>query len=144
MTKGQTLNVLGEQVTLLAAGADTGGTMTAIEVAADPGSGPPPHTHVFAEFFYVLDGTLTVEVDGERHEISSGEVAAVPGGAVHTYRNESTETARFLAVLHPAGLERFFAEIGVPLDAPAPDGPPDIAYITDVARRHGIEFVVPA
>ena len=140
MNIGQTLNVLGDQVTLLAAGPDTGGTMTAVAVVAGPGSGPPPHTHVYAEIFYVLDGSLTVEIDGERRTIGAGELAAVPGGAVHTYRNDSDEPARFLAVLHPAGHEQFFAELGVPLDAPAPAGPPDVEHVISVARRHGIEF----
>jgi quercetin dioxygenase-like cupin family protein len=140
MDTGQTLNVLGDQVTLLAAGRDTEGTMTAVEVVAGPGSGPPAHTHVYAELFYVLDGTLTVEVDGEPRRVGTGELAAVPGGAVHTYRNDETEPARFLAVLHPAGHEQFFAELGVPAGAPAPTGPPDVEHVIRVARRHGIEF----
>jgi quercetin dioxygenase-like cupin family protein len=144
MNTGDTLNVLGDQVTLLAAGRDTGGTMTAVQVVAGPGSGPPPHTHVYAEIFYVLDGTLTVEVDGEAWPVRAGELAAVPGGAVHTYRNEAGERARFLAVLHPAGHEHFFAELGVPLDAPAPAGPPDVAHVMSVAARHGIEFAIRA
>jgi quercetin dioxygenase-like cupin family protein len=136
----QTLNVLGDQVTLLAAGCDTGGTMTAVEVVTGPGSGPPPHTHVYSELFYVLDGTLTVEIDGEQRSVAAGELAAVPGGAVHTYRNAGTEPTRFLAVLHPAGHEQFFAELGVPVGSPAPAGPPDIEHVVRVARRHGIEF----
>src|SRR5512132_4307479 len=105
----ETLNVLGEEVTLLATGAQTGGTMTAVEVLVRPGSGPPPHTHVHSELLYVLNGELEVEVDGARQTVNAGELAAVPGGAAHTYRNTSSEPARFLAVLHPAGHEHFFA-----------------------------------
>jgi len=144
MHAGQTLNVLGDAVTLLATGAQTGGTMTAVEVLARPGSGPPPHTHVYAELFYVLEGELEIELEGTSRVVNAGELAAVPGGAVHTYRNTSAEPVNFLAVLHPAGHERFFAEIGVPLDAPTPDGPLDVERVMRIARRHGIEFVVPA
>jgi len=144
MKTQDTLMVLGDQVTLLAAGAETGGTMTAIEVVAGPGSGPPPHTHVYAEVFYVLDGELEVERDGERRTLRAGELAAIAGGVVHTYRNAGSEPARFLAVLHPAGHERFFAELGVPVDSPPPAGPPDVNRIVRIARHHGIEFVVPA
>jgi quercetin dioxygenase-like cupin family protein len=144
MEVGQTLDVLGDEVTLLAAGTETGGTMTALEVLAGPGSGPPPHTHVYAELFFVLEGELELLVEGVPRILAAGELGAVPGGAVHTYRNASDAPTRFLAVLHPAGHERFFAELGVPLDAPAPVGPPDVEQVTRVARRHGIEFVVPA
>ena len=94
MQTGETLNVLGEDVTLLAAGAETGGTMTAVEVLVRPGSGPPPHTHVASELLYVLDGELEVELDGGRQTVDAGQVAAVPGGAVHTYRNASIAPAR--------------------------------------------------
>jgi quercetin dioxygenase-like cupin family protein len=144
MQIGDTLDVLGDEVTLLAAGPQTGGTMTAMEVLAHPDSGPPPHTHVYAELFYVLEGEIEVVLDGERRVVRAGEVAGVPGGVVHTYRNASTDPARFLAVLHPAGHERFLAEIGVPVDAPAPEGPPDVERVMRIAHRHGIEFVVPA
>jgi quercetin dioxygenase-like cupin family protein len=144
MQTGEKLNVLGDEITLLAAGPQTGGTMTAIEVLARPDSGPPPHTHVYSELFYVLEGELEIELDGARRTVGAGDVAAVPGGSVHTYRNASALPVRFLAVLHPAGHERFLAEIGVPVDAPAPDGPPDVDHVMRVARRHGIEFVVPA
>jgi quercetin dioxygenase-like cupin family protein len=144
MKTGDTLVVLGDEVTVKATGAETGGTMTAIEVVARPGSGPPPHTHVYAEVFYVLDGELEVEVDGERRCIRAGELAAVAGGALHTYRNGSDRPTRFLAVLHPAGHERFFAELGVPVGAPAPAGPPDVERVVEIARRHGIQFAIPA
>jgi quercetin dioxygenase-like cupin family protein len=144
MQTGQTLDVLGDDVTLLAGRQETGGTMTAVEVLARPGSGPPPHTHVYSELFYVLEGELEVELDGVRRTVGAGELAAVPGAAVHTYRNASTQPVRFLGVLHPAGHERFFAEIGVPVDGPTPDGPPDLERVMRIARHHGVEFVVPA
>lgn len=144
MQIGETLNVLGDQVTLLAAGPQTGGTMTAVEVLTGPGSGPPPHTHVASELFYVLDGELEVELEGVRRAVRTGELATVPGGAVHTYRNVSGDPVRFLAVIHPAGHERFLAEIGTPVDAQAPDGPPDVERVMRIARRHGVEFVVSA
>ncbi len=144
MKVGQTLNVLGDEVTLLAAGEETGGTMTALEVLAGPGSGPPPHTHVYAELFFVLDGELELLVEGERCTLTPGGLGAVPGGTVHTYRNASESPTRFLAILHPAGHERFLAELGVAPGASATAGPPDLEQVTLVARRHGVEFVVPA
>ncbi|MGB9634601.1 MAG: hypothetical protein ACPL8I_14780 [Chloroflexaceae bacterium] len=46
----------------------------------------------------------------------------------HTYKNVGATPGRFIAVLSPAGMERFFREIGRPLDdprnPPVPAGPP--------------------
>jgi mannose-6-phosphate isomerase-like protein (cupin superfamily) len=45
--------------------AATGGTFSAIVVELKPGEGPPPHLHRDREeFFYVLDGTYRMMVDG--------------------------------------------------------------------------------
>lgn len=131
---GQTLEVLGDRVTLKAAAPDTGGTMTVLDVVAPPGSGPPPHTHMQAEVFLVTEGTLEVLRDGGTHRLAAGDVLAVPCGTTHTYRNASGENARFLAVLHPAGHERFLAELA------ALGGPPEPQQILDVASRHGVRF----
>ena len=57
-------------------------------------------------------------------------------------RNASSQPVRFLAVLQPAGYERFFAELGVPVDSPR-EQLPDIERVIEVARRHGVEFVGP-
>jgi quercetin dioxygenase-like cupin family protein len=137
---GDTLDVLGDQVTLKATGPQTGGMLTALEVVARPGSGPPPHTHMHAELFAVLDGVLDVERDGVVSRLRAGDAAAVPCGVVHTYRNTSSADARFLAVLHPAGHERFLAELA--RDGRGPDGP-DPARIAEIGRRHGVTFPAP-
>lgn len=131
---GETLDVLGDRVTLKAAGPDTGGTLTVLEVVAPPGSGPPPHTHVQAEVFLVTAGRLEVLRDGEVHRLGAGDVLAVPCGTIHTYRNRSDRDARFVAVLHPAGHERFLAELASLAGPPAPQ------QVAEIAHRHGVRF----
>ena len=51
------LNVVGEQLTVLASGAQTGGYEIFRQVGPE-GSGPPPHTHPWDESFYVVRGEI--------------------------------------------------------------------------------------
>src|SRR5215472_18568793 len=46
------LNVVGEKVTVLASGAQTGGYEIFLQVGPE-GSGPPPHNHPWDKSFYV-------------------------------------------------------------------------------------------
>jgi quercetin dioxygenase-like cupin family protein len=49
------LNIVGEQVTVLASGAQTGSYEVFRQVGPE-GSGPPPHSHPWDEAFYVIGG----------------------------------------------------------------------------------------
>jgi mannose-6-phosphate isomerase-like protein (cupin superfamily) len=65
---------------------------TEIEPLAE---GPPPHIHsTFDEVFEVVNGRLTVWVDGEIKEIGPGEKLTVPKGTPHKPYNQTTETIR--------------------------------------------------
>ena len=66
-------------------------------------SGPGPHYHCeHHDSFYVLEGTLVFELDGERVEVGAGSFVAVPPGVVHTFRNEGPGRARFLNIHAPS------------------------------------------
>jgi quercetin dioxygenase-like cupin family protein len=67
-------------------------------------SGPDPHVHRrHSDAFYVLDGELTFELgpDREVKRGGPGTVVIAPPNVVHTFRNESPATARFLNVHAP-------------------------------------------
>ena len=72
-------------------------------------AGPPLHKHAFDEAFYVLEGELTVLVDGRLGSVGAGELAFAPGGVPHTLANRGSEPVRFLIVCTPAGFEREMA-----------------------------------
>ena len=56
---------------------------------------PPPHVHRSqVEEYEVLEGTFEVVVGGEWRTLAPGDVAAVPVGALHTFRNRSGATVR--------------------------------------------------
>jgi hypothetical protein len=67
-----------------------------------------------------------------------------PKGVPHTYVVRSP-TARLLILAMPAGLDRFFRDVGEPAAAVALPEPaaPDVARVAEVAARHGIELVGP-
>jgi mannose-6-phosphate isomerase-like protein (cupin superfamily) len=97
----------------------TDGAALVMEVTVAPGGGPPPlHTHPASEFFWTLEGELTYfRDDGPLGltEITGGPGTGmfIPGGVAHTYRNFSSEPARYIAVLSPGRqMEEFLIEAG--------------------------------
>jgi hypothetical protein len=59
------LNVVGEQITVLASGSQTGG-YEIFRQAGPEGSGPPPHCHPWDESFYVVKGDIAFGVGDNR------------------------------------------------------------------------------
>ena len=75
----------------------TGGTFSAIVGELKPGEGPPPHLHRDREeYFYVLEGTYSLAVDGKESTIGPGTLVFVPRGTVHTFKNISATTGKLL------------------------------------------------
>lgn len=81
-----------------------------------PGQEPPMHVHEREdEVFHVLDGRLTIWVDGAEHAAGSGACAFLPRGLPHTFAVDS-ESVRMLVICTPGGFEGMFAEIPAPVD----------------------------
>lgn len=110
---GETLSGLGVTMTYKTVGAQSGGQFLALEYVAPPKfSGPPPHWHkITTEIFYVLDGMLTLIVDGEATTVGPGGYAFVPPGVVHTFANQSDAPSSYFLLASPAGLEKYFVEL---------------------------------
>lgn len=105
----------GDQIRFILTGAQTGGAFFLAEVLVPPGGGPPPHIHEREdETFYLLQGTLTVQVGDQTLAVSQGDCAHLPRGIVHSFRNTGKENARILATATPAGIENFFVEAFYP------------------------------
>ena len=79
-----------------------GDDLTVIEECVPAGGCETRHRHAAArQFFYVLSGEATLEVEGVVHRLARGEGLHVPPGAAHQLRNESTDALRFLVVSSP-------------------------------------------
>ncbi len=84
---GETYNVIGELLTLKVTNAQTDGMFTVIELLAQPGGGPPLHTHPSAESFTILEGEFQFTgLDcGQPYSFRAGpgDTVYIPGGAPH-------------------------------------------------------------
>jgi mannose-6-phosphate isomerase-like protein (cupin superfamily) len=79
-----------------------GDDLSVIEERMPPGTAEVRHRHVRArQFFYVLEGELTLELEGVIHQLSQGQGLQVPPGAAHQARNNSGADVRFVAVSAP-------------------------------------------
>jgi transcriptional regulator with XRE-family HTH domain len=74
--------------------------------AATAGAGDPPiHEPGSRETAVVLDGALTLVVDGERHELHEGDTVTFDADLAHHFENDGPHPTRFMAVVS-AGLRR--------------------------------------
>jgi quercetin dioxygenase-like cupin family protein/catechol 2,3-dioxygenase-like lactoylglutathione lyase family enzyme len=139
----------GDRITFLITGAETGGAFFMAEVSVPPGGGVPPHVHSREdESFHLLEGTLTIQVGGKTLIASPGDFVHLPRRVVHSFRNTGNVDAKFLLVVSPAGLEKFFEEAFYPaVDrsvAPPPVTGALFARLHAAASQHGLELLPPA
>ena len=76
-----------------------------------PGGTVGRHTHFGEEIGYVIEGVLTVEINGASKEVKAGEAFAIPAGVPHNATNASPGPAAILAT--------YIVEKGKPLATPA-------------------------
>jgi quercetin dioxygenase-like cupin family protein len=142
--EGKSYWVVGDRYTFLTTGEDTGGAYALMHAVVPPQSGPPPHIHRREdEVFYVLEGELTFQVDGRTIPASAGAVVTLARGSLHTFRNTGPTTARMLILVNPAGLEKYFAEVGQEASDGSAPAPPDIEKLLAVAPKYGLEIHAP-
>lgn len=146
--EGEAFWLLGMLQTIRIGRADTGGAYGMVEIVVPPGVGSPWHVHPEEdEWFYVLDGALTVYVAETRLSLPAGSFAFGPKGVPHTFFADSTGIARALVGFQPMQFEGFLREVGEPAPErvlpPAPSEPPDLTRIARIAARNGFEVLGP-
>jgi mannose-6-phosphate isomerase-like protein (cupin superfamily) len=142
--EGETLWVLGVFTTLKAQSND----VSFYEGIVPPEAGPPPNVHYQQdEACYVLEGTFSFLSGDETIDTGPGSFVWIPRGTVHTFKNIGESTGKLLfSSTFPGSHERFFREVGVPVDDIAtfepPEGPPDMEKVLASAKRNDIHFVL--
>jgi mannose-6-phosphate isomerase-like protein (cupin superfamily) len=79
---------------------DSGSTHCSINYIRTPaGSGSPAgmHTHVVDQIFYILDGTMSLEIEGTRYEAGPGTLVVFPAGVPHRNWNAGSQATVHLA-----------------------------------------------
>jgi mannose-6-phosphate isomerase-like protein (cupin superfamily) len=150
---GKAILVVGDVNVIKVSGEDTDDAYTVWVNIVAPGNGPPPHVHHREhEDFFVLDGEFEIVREGQEPlRASTGDFVHTPKGVMHTYRNIGSSEGRLLALAVPAGIERFFAEVGELVDGatrprPLSGEPPreEIERLARAAEKYGIELRLPA
>jgi quercetin dioxygenase-like cupin family protein len=78
-----------------------------------PGVATPRHTHPGEEVAYILEGQVTIEVEGKPPmTLKAGDVFFVPAGTVHMAKNSGAAPAKIVST--------YIVEKGKPLATPAP------------------------
>lgn len=77
--------------------------LSAIQERMPPGSAERLHVHHQArQLFYVLDGTLSIDIGDEAFQLAAGDSLEIAPGAAHRVRNTATSDASFLVVSSPS------------------------------------------
>jgi quercetin dioxygenase-like cupin family protein len=124
----------------LVEGEASGGTIAIFEFDVPAGAKVPiAHSHdAYDETIYGLEGVLTWTVEGTPTEVGPGEALFVPRGVVHRFDNTTDVDATALAIVNPGILgPGYFRDLAALVEAAA-GGPPDLAEIAAVMRRHGL------
>jgi quercetin dioxygenase-like cupin family protein len=114
-TNTRHIGLVGDTYTITVAGEDTNGRFCVIDMHVPPGGGPGPHRHDFEETFIVLEGAMEFTFRGEKSTALAGDTINIPSNAPHQFHNASSEAVRMICICSPAGNDKFFLEVGVPV-----------------------------
>ena len=97
---------------VLLSGHQTNGDLAIFEDIVEAGVGPPRHIHHHQdETFMFLEGEFIAEVDGKMYEFEPGDLAFIPKGTVHAFKNVGSTKGRLRYVFSPAAsIEAMFRE----------------------------------
>ena len=86
---------------------ETGGVFLMFEDQLDVGKVTPLHQHPDAdETFYLLEGEILLDIDGEQRKLHAGGVVVLPRGVPHAFK--VTTATRMLCVQTPGSGEAFY------------------------------------
>jgi quercetin dioxygenase-like cupin family protein len=125
------------EVLIKATAADTANSCFLAETKIHPGfPGPPLHRHEkLHDMFYVLEGTLTMQLGDDTRPLQPGTFVCVPPGVPHTFRNDSEAPVRFLNFNTPGGWENYMRDLG----RAAKEAPLTQQRIGEIASRYDFE-----
>ena len=98
------LAAVDERVTHALLDHDSGATTCSVNcIKTPPGDGSPAgmHTHVVDQLFYILDGTMSLEIEGQPYTAGPGTLVVFPAGVPHRNWNGGAEPTIHLAFNTP-------------------------------------------
>ena len=132
------LNIVGEKITILASGAQTGSYEIFLQTGPEY-SGPPPHNHPWDESFYVIKGEVAFGIDDKETTAVPGTLVHLPAGTTHWFRF-GKDGGEMISMTSREGASHMFTD----LDREISPEKPDLGKLVEVGRRHGLAVVPPA
>ncbi|HZT08508.1 MAG TPA: cupin domain-containing protein [Chloroflexota bacterium] len=142
----ETIRVGPIDIRFLLTGEDTNGSVSVFEMTVPAGQKIPAPAHMndaYEETLYGIEGVLTWTIDGRAIAVGPGQAVCIPRGAVHRFDNGGAVAARQLVMVTPAIMGPAYFREAVEIVRAAAGGPPDVAKMTDVFRRHGMTLAAP-
>ncbi|WP_272149222.1 cupin domain-containing protein [Tenacibaculum aiptasiae] len=101
------------EVSILISGDKTNNNISLFESRVQPGGSPPRHIHEkHDETFFINEGEFIIEIDNKIMEVKTGDVAFVPRGSVHSFKNigDTVGTLQYLFTPY-SDMETFFKKV---------------------------------
>ena len=137
--EGRAIDLGTFEMSLKAAGAQTGGAFSLLEATEPPGFGPPMHIHHdCAEGFYVLEGEYNIFIEEGEFACPAGSFIYIPAGLRHGFR-VGTVPSRKLNLYAPAAMVGYFDDPSAAIAS----GDADPARLDEIATRHSMEVIGP-
>ena len=116
---------------------DDDGDLSLMERTLPPGGRrPPAHRHTnCSEAYFVLDGLVSVTIEGEELTVGPEGFVLVPRGTAHTFGNAGESEAHLL-VIHAPAMDAYFAGLH---DLWNRDEPPSPDEERSLMARFGME-----
>ena len=115
------------------------GSISIVEHTFAPGSLVPPHRHTREdEISYVVSGEIGFRSDDREVSLRAGGYIVKPRGELHAMWNATSDPARMIEIISPAGFERYFVDLAEAIAAAG--GQRDPATVGAVAARYGMAF----
>jgi mannose-6-phosphate isomerase-like protein (cupin superfamily) len=133
--EGHAVDVLGDGVVIKLASERSPHGMAVVLVTVPPGSFLPPVAHrEEEEIYFVLEGRLLMHFEGQEVELGRWDMAHVPPGTFHGYRNDGEQEVRFLSWTVGGPMDQFFVEMSRNVKSLPQDGP----KMAELLDRFGI------
>jgi mannose-6-phosphate isomerase-like protein (cupin superfamily) len=136
--EGKSVSARGIFLTFKAVSADTGGAWALLEYTMPPYfRGPDAHWHKRTlEGFYILSGTVTIQLETDSIKAPAGSFILVPPGTIHKFSNEEAVPATFLVFVSPGGLEQYFEELATLLQEEQTWPPTDMSNFEALSLKY--------
>jgi quercetin dioxygenase-like cupin family protein len=131
------LNVLGMPLRFLCDSRETDERWSLFDEDIPFGMGPPPHRHGWDEAYYVLEGEVDFEIDGQAVTIAEGDFARLPANTIHGFKGATPSGACVLIFAQPGHSSEFFEQLNDEVRCL----PEDLDKLPEIASRHGIEMM---